>query len=224
MQIIEDDCIFPHPSTINRYGILGVGGEMNVKALFVAYSFGIFPWYNYTHEPVIWWNPTPRFVVFPERVKVAKSMNVYFNQNKFRITYNTCFDAVIRQCEMVTRKGQNGTWINEEIIEAYTELHHRGMAESIEVWDGDHLVGGLYGVKLGKIFFGESMFSLVSNASKFGFISLAKKLQEQGFLVIDCQQPNPHLTSLGGEFIDKKTWHDLLAQNRKTILKEEVWL
>lgn len=214
---------FPHPETADVHGTLAFGGELNIATLFLAYSYGIFPWYNHRSDPVIWWSPAPRFVIFPAKVKIAKSMRSYFNQQKYRVTYNHCFEAVMRQCEMIPRPGQDGTWINEDIIEAYTELHHLGFALSVEVWAGDQLVGGLYGVTLGKIFFGESMFSKSPNASKFGFISLANRLQQEGFTVIDCQQPTEHLKSLGGEFISKRSWFELLEKNRKYLIKKNIW-
>lgn len=215
---------FPHPNTADVHGTLAFGGELDTLRLFLAYSYGIFPWYNHRSDPVIWWSPAPRFVIFPEKVKVSKSMRSYFNQQKYRVTYNQCFSVVMRHCEMIPRSGQDGTWINEDMIVAYTELHRLGLAISAEVWLGDELVGGLYGVKLGKIFFGESMFSKANNASKYGFISLASKLQEEGVSVIDCQQPTDHLKSLGGEFIPKKQWYGLLFENRKYLLKENIWV
>ena len=214
---------FPHPETADVHGTLAFGGELDTATLFLAYSYGIFPWYNHRSDPVIWWSPAPRFVIFPAKVKVSKSMRSYFNQQKYQVTYNQCFGAVIRQCEMIPRPGQDGTWINEDIISAYTELHRLGLAVSVEVWSGEELVGGLYGVTLGKIFFGESMFSRADNASKYGFISLAYRLQEEGFTVIDCQQPTEHLKSLGGEFISKKHWYGLLAENRKFLLQKDIW-
>ncbi|MBK6785631.1 MAG: leucyl/phenylalanyl-tRNA--protein transferase [Saprospiraceae bacterium] len=224
MLFVEDDYIFPHPDCVNRYGILAVGGVLDKKSLFTAYLYGIFPWYNYEHEPIIWWNPVPRFVIFPENVKVAKSMKVYFNQNRFRVTFDQCFESVIRSCEMAPRKGQEGTWINEDIIYSYTELFYAGFASSVEVWDGDSLVGGLYGVKIGKIFFGESMFSLVPNASKFGFIKLASRLAEEGFFVIDCQQPNDYLKSLGGEFITGDLWKICCSGIENISFRTIFWL
>ncbi|MBK9254602.1 MAG: leucyl/phenylalanyl-tRNA--protein transferase [Saprospiraceae bacterium] len=204
---------------VKASGILAIGGELSVERLLLAYCYGIFPWYN-ENEPVIWWCPDPRYVIFPSRVKVSKSMRSYFNQQKFRVTYNTAFETVIRSCQLVPRSGQDGTWINEDIVKNYSGLHELGFALSVEVWEGELLVGGLYGVNMGKCFFGESMFSLRSNASKFGFISLARKLEAEDYLVIDCQQPNPHLKSLGGEFISGKGFQNILRKNiLENILK-----
>lgn len=145
-------------------------------------------------------------------------MRSYFNQGKFSVTYNQCFDQVLDFCKKITRKGEPGTWINNDIIQSYTELYNEGLAQSVEVWEGDKLVGGLYGVVLGKIFFGESMFSLKPNASKFGFITLARKLEEEGFYCIDCQIYNTHLESLGGEFISGENFLALLRTNRKNLI------
>jgi len=224
INITSNNLEFPHPSQINRYGILSIGGDLIVNRLMLAYAYGIFPWYNYKTEPIIWWCPSPRYVIFPKKVKIAKSIRSYFNQKKFTVTFNQCFEAVIRNCEMVNRKGQKGTWINEDIIESYTQLHERGYATSVEVWEKDELVGGLYGVQMGKIFFGESMFSHKSNASKFAFISLAQKLEQEGFFVIDCQQPNPYLESLGGEHIAGVHFWDLLKVNRMILLQDPNFL
>lgn len=220
----DGDYIFPHPATVDSSGVLSVGGILDAKSVFTAYSFGIFPWYNHRYDPVFWWNPVPRFVIFPEKLKVHKSMRSYFNQGKFTVTYNQSFEAVIRHCEMVPRKGQHGSWINEDIIAAFQQLHHKGIVISVEVWHEGVLAGGLYGVYLGHVFYGESMFSNMPNASKFGFISLVKRLQSEGCVVIDCQQPTDHLKSLGGEFISGKEWFGILARNRKVILEQDVWL
>jgi leucyl/phenylalanyl-tRNA--protein transferase len=224
MELMEDsEYVFPHPRLADSSGLLAVGGMLDSRSLFIAYAFGIFPWYNHRHDPVFWWSPAPRFVVFPEKVKTSKSMRSLINNNKFSVTYNTCFEVVIRHCEMVHRKGQNGTWINEDIIKAYTELFYMGFITSVEVWEGGVLAGGLYGVSMGKVFYGESMFSNVPNASKFGFISLSKKLLSEGFTVIDCQQPTDHLKSLGGEFIPRARWNLLLSENRKFLLRNQLW-
>ncbi len=211
--VLDQPHQFPHPATVAGSGILCLGGEVEVQQLLLAYQYGIFPWYN-QRKPVVWWCPSPRYVIFPEKVKVSKSMRPYFNQQKFRVTYNAYFQDVIRFCQHIPREGQDGTWINEDIVNAYSRLHELGHAVSVEVWSGEELAGGLYGVSIGKVFFGESMFSLLPNASKFGFITLCRKLASEGFAVIDCQQPNPHLESLGGEFIDGKKFHDILRQNR----------
>lgn len=215
---LEDEIIFPHPSKVKSSGILAIGDKLSIQRLWLAYNYGIFPWYNH-NEPILWWCPKPRFVIFPEKIKVPKSIRSYFNQNKFTVTYDQYFDDIVKCCRYIERSGQNGTWINDDIMESYSKLHQFRIARSVEVWEGDQLVGGLYGIAIGKVFFGESMFSLKSNASRFGFISLGKKLLEEGYKIIDCQQPNDYLLSLGGEFISGSTFQAILAENRKLILR-----
>ncbi len=205
--------VFPHYTKTDHTGIIAVGGNIFPETLLLAYSQGIFPWYN--DDFPIWWHPDPRFVLFPQKLKVSKSMRPYFNQAKFKVTYNEMFGEVIKKCKEVKRKGQPGTWLNDEMIWSYTCLHDMGYAHSVEVWnENDQLVGGLYGVAIGKVFFGESMFTEVSNASKFGFISLVKELRERDFLVIDCQQETPHLLSLGADSICRKKFMKLLEKGK----------
>lgn len=208
--------------TVDKSGILSIGGDLSTERMLLAYHYGIYPWYN-LEDPIIWWCPKPRYVIFPDKVKVSKSMNSYFNQHKFKVTYNQNFDEVIEHCRKVFRKNQAGTWISDDIIAAYTSLYNLGYVTSVEVWNKQgQLVGGLYGVNIGKVFFGESMFSLESNASKFGFITLARRLQVEGYTVIDLQQPNPHLKSLGGEFIKGKYFHSILKANRLLSLQSDL--
>ena len=217
---LDQEISFPHPEAVKPSGILAIAGDLNLQRLLLAYNYGIFTWYN-EGEPIIWWCPKPRYVIFPNKVKIPKSIKSYFNQNKFRITYNQCFEEVIRNCQFHPRSGQNGTWINDDMVQSYLQLHHHGYATSVEVWDGDELAGGLYGVSIEKVFFGESMFSKKSNASRFGFISLAKKLESEGFYIIDCQQPNAYLESLGGEFIPGHDFQQILKANRIKWLKNQ---
>lgn len=213
---------FPHPMTVDKSGILSIGGDLSTERMLLAYHYGIYPWYN-LEDPIIWWCPKPRYIIFPDKVKVFKSMNSYFNQNKFKVTYNQNFTEVIEHCRKVPRKNQAGTWISDDIIAAYKSLYELGYVTSVEVWNKQgQLVGGLYGVNIGKVFYGESMFSLESNASKFGFITLARKLEVEGYSVIDLQQPNPHLKSLGGEFIKGKHFHSILKANRLLSLQSDL--
>ena len=205
---------FPDPQQADEQGILCIGGDLSLERLKLAYQLGIFPWYN-EGEPIIWWSLNPRFVLFPEELKVAKSMRSYFNNNKFKVTYNKAFKEVIAACKRINRKGQFGTWITNEMEAAYINLHQNGIAHSVEVWRKDQLVGGLYGVATGKIFSGESMFSLESNASKFGFISLVRLLQEKEFMLIDCQQETAHLGTLGAKPISRNEFLDILKTNRQ---------
>lgn len=205
---------FPDPETVDSDGVIAVGGDMTPERLLVAYQNGIFPWYNITDEPILWWSPDPRMVLFPDELKVSKSMRPLFNQKKFSVTYNQHFEKVMRHCMNTPRDGQDGSWINEEMIRAYSTLNKWGFAHSVEVWEGDNLVGGLYGISWGRVFFGESMFAHVSNASKFGFISFVQKLKALGFQLIDCQQETPHLTSLGGYVIPRSAFLKMIRENK----------
>jgi leucyl/phenylalanyl-tRNA---protein transferase len=209
----ETEIDFPPPHLANEDGILAIGGDLSPERLLLAYRMGIFPWFS-PGDPILWWSPDPRFVLFPEELKISRSMRPYFNQRKFSLTADLHFEKVIRACQQWKRKRQmGGTWITEGIVKGYSQLHEMGYAHSVEVWEGDELVGGLYGVAIGRIFFGESMFTRVNNASKFGFISLVRKLKEQGFRLIDCQQETRHLESLGARNIDREDFIEFLEQN-----------
>ncbi len=204
--------VFPSYESTDSTGIIAVGGKIDVSTLLLSYRQGIFPWYN--DELPLWWNPDPRFVLYPEELKIPKSMRSYFNQGKYSVTFNQNFREVMIRCRDKKRKGQGGTWINDRFIEAYTEIHHMGHALSVEVYDGDHIVGGLYGVLLGKIFYGESMFTDMPNASKYGFISLVRHLRKAGITIIDCQQETPLLGSLGARNIARNKFMEYIVSNR----------
>jgi leucyl/phenylalanyl-tRNA---protein transferase len=205
---------FPHSDTFDTPDVVAVGGDLSPERLLLAYSLGIFPWYNEGDEPIMWWCPDPRLVLYPDELKVSKSMRPFFNQEKFKVTYNVDFQRVMRTCMLNDRKDQDGgSWINEDMIAAYTILHKAGFAHSVEVWEGDELVGGLYGVAYGRIFYGESMFSKVSNASKFGFISFVQKIKAMGIVLIDCQQETAHLTSLGARVISRDLFLEAIKNN-----------
>jgi len=218
----DDVDVFPHPLLSDEDGFLAVGEVLSVSKVLLAYQFGIFPWYN-EGDPVLWWFTDPRFVLFPENLKIHKSMRSYLNQNKFQVTFDTHFAEVMQSCKDVGRKGQHGTWISDEMQDIYNQLHHNGYAHSVEVWNDDQLVGGLYGLALGKIFYGESMFSFESNASKFGFIKLVQWLKEKGYELIDCQQETQHLSTLGAELIEGYTFYNLLKKNIFNTTKLEKW-
>ena len=173
--MLKTDLWFPDVEESTEEGIVAVGGDLSVERLILAYSKGIFPWYSSDKSPILWWSPDPRFVLFPENLIVSKSMRPYFNQNKFKVTWDQNFEDVIKNCQKIDRDDQLGTWITSKMLTAYIQLHKKGYAHSVEVWLDNELVGGLYGISLGKVFFGESMFDKVSNASKFGFISLVKQ-------------------------------------------------
>ena len=218
----EDLLAFPHPDQAERNGLLAVGGDLSPERLLLAYRHGIFPWYN-PEDPILWWSPDPRFVLYPEELKVSRSMRPYFNQQKFRLTTDQRFEEVMRLCGDTLRPGQGGTWISEEMVEGYVRLHELGYAHSVEVWQGDQLAGGLYGIALGKCFFGESMFAHVSNASKFGFIALVRRLQEWGYQLIDCQQETGHLSSLGARPIPRKEFLAFLDENAENPTQARSW-
>jgi len=204
--------LFPEPDMADSDGLLCIGGGLEPDRILYAYSLGIFPWYN-PGEPILWWSPDPRCVLFPEDIRITKSMRSYFNQNRFQVTYNIVFEDVISQCAFAKRTNQAGTWLTLEMQEAYISLHKEGWAHSVEVWDGTDLVGGLYGISFGGVFFGESMFSHADNASKYGFISLVKKLTALGFKLIDCQQRTTHLLSLGACTIPRGQFMEILRDN-----------
>lgn len=206
----EDEIIFPKQDTAND-GLLAVGGDLSTERLIFAYKNGIFPWFE-KGQPILWWCPEMRFVLFPQKLKVSKSMQKVLRDTTFTVTFNQNFSEVIKNCQVVKREGQHGTWITPEMIKAYTKLHKLGIAHSVEVWKNEVLVGGLYGLIMGKCFFGESMFSKESNASKTGFITFVKHLQERGIELIDCQIHSEHLESLGAELIPRKDFLNLLAQ------------
>lgn len=211
--MLKTDLWFPDVEESTEEGIVAVGGDLSVERLILAYSKGIFPWYSSDKSPILWWSPDPRFVLFPENLIVSKSMRPYFNQNKFQVTWDQNFEDVIINCQKIDREDQPGTWITSKMLASYIQLHKKGYAHSVEVWLGNELVGGLYGISLGKVFFGESMFAKVSNASKFGFISLVKQLKQKGFLLIDCQQETKHLESLGAAAIKRKDFIEFLKNN-----------
>jgi leucyl/phenylalanyl-tRNA---protein transferase len=221
MWLSPKDISFPNPDNFDTPDIVAVGGDLSPERLLLAYSLGIFPWFN-EGEDILWWSPDPRMVLFPDELIVSKSMRPYFNQNKFQVTYNTDFQGVMKACMYKKREGQDGTWINKEMVKSYTLLHQEGHAHSVEVWQEGIMVGGLYGIAIGKIFYGESMFANVPNASKFGFISLVKKLQEQGFLMIDCQQETRHLASLGAKLISREDFYAVLKQNTEGGYKSDA--
>ena len=190
-------------------GILAVGGDLSTERLLLAYKSGIFPWFE-ADEPILWWSPSDRMVVNPQDYKVKKSLRNIINRDIFKITFNQNFEEVITNCQQIKRVGQNGTWITKDMINAYCDLHKQGVAMSVEVWQNDELVGGLYGVDLGTVFCGESMFSKVPNASKVAFIHLAKQLELANYKLLDCQVYNNHLESLGCIEIEREEFLAIL--------------
>ena len=206
---------FPFPAPEEwQDDIIAVGGNLSPGMLLSAYSQGVFPWYN-EGDPVIWQSPDPRLVIFPEKLHISGSMRKILKHRHFDITFNKDFSGVIKACAQMERPGQGGTWISGDIIAAYTELHQLGWAHSAESWREGKLVGGCYGIKIGNVFCGESMFSKEANASKAAFLELAAKFFAQGIAFIDCQVPTRHLFSLGGAILSRRDFLDLLKQNNK---------
>lgn len=214
--------LFPDPALVQADGPACFGGDLTPERLFAAYRMGYFPWFS-EGEPIQWWHPDPRFVLFPDKLKVSKSMRPYFNQRKYTVRYDSDFRRVMNECRQTFRPGQWGSWITDDLTEGYVALHEAGLAHSVEVYEGEDLVGGLYGLALGKMFFGESMFHHRPNASKFGFISLVRRLRERGYRLIDCQQETGHLKSLGGEAISRAAFVDHLAEIEGEVTERGVW-
>jgi leucyl/phenylalanyl-tRNA--protein transferase len=212
MYFLSKDLYFPPVSEASYEGILAVGGDLSTERLLLAYKNGIFPWFE-EDEPILWWSPPQRMVVNPKEYKIAKSLRNILNRKIFEVTFNQNFSEVIKKCQTIKRKGQQGTWITDSMFESYLKLHELGIAKSVEVWQNNELVGGLYGVDLSKIFCGESMFSLVPNASKVAFVSLIEKLKQENYLLLDCQVHNDHLEKLGAFEISRENYLKILKSS-----------
>jgi leucyl/phenylalanyl-tRNA--protein transferase len=202
MYRLTDALLFPSPEQASDEGIVAVGGDLKPERVMLAYRKGIFPWFE-SDDFLLWWSPDPRMVLFPDKVKISKSMRAVLRKKQFEVTFNKVFDDVVEACAKVKRFGQNGTWITPGLMEVYSTLHTQGHAHSVEVWEEGVLVGGLYGIDLGTVFCGESMFSKANNASKVALISLAKELKKNKYELIDCQVPTQHLASMGAESIPR---------------------
>lgn len=211
---LTDEIMFPNPELAEEDGLLAIGGDLRWERLLLAYCNGIFPWYS-EDEPILWWCPKPRFIIKPNEVKISKSMKRVFNKGEFKVTFNNDFEGVISKCKEL-RENKEGTWITDDMKQAYINLFNKGFASSVEVYKEDKLVGGLYGVKIGRCFFGESMFSTETNASKVALISICKRLEEENYLFLDCQMHTNHLESMGGKFV---SWEDF-----KIMLQEGIIL
>ena len=207
---LDKNIVFPPVHLAEPDGLLAVGGDLSTERLLLAYRSGIFPWYESEH--ILWWSPDPRFVLFPGELKVSNSMHQLIKKNTFEFTTNKDFTGVINNCKTISRRGQESTWITDAVKNAFISLHNLGYAHSAETWMNGELVGGLYGIRMGKVFFGESMFSKVSNASKFAFIKYVNHLQEEGIALIDCQVYTAHLESLGAKMIDRKDFIEKLHE------------
>jgi len=211
MFYLTQDSGFPDPSEADSDGLLAVGGDLTLERLLLAYNSGIFPWYE-NNQPILWWSPSLRMVLYPEKMKVSKSLRKLINKGVYQVTFNMAFSDIIKNCATIKREGQGGTWITEEMQKAYVDLHKLGYAISVEVWRNKNLVGGLYGIDLAKkkVFCGESMFSLESNASKIGFYYLVSELAKKDYKIIDCQLYTAHLESLGAEEISREEFLQIL--------------
>ncbi len=208
---LDEQLIFPPVASADPNGLLAIGGDLEPERLLLAYRSGIFPWYS-EGQPILWWSPDPRFVLFPRQLKISNSMQQVLRKDLFNFTVDRDFHRVIEACQKIKRVGQEDTWITPDMIEAYETLHEMGYAHSVEVWQDQTLVGGLYGISLGKLFFGESMFSKVANASKAGFIRLVRELEHKDFRLIDCQVYTDHLKSLGAVMIPRDEFLKILGE------------
>ena len=220
--LLSDELIFPPPSLAQKDGLLAIGGDLSQKRLLLAYQMGIFPWYS-EHEPVLWWSPDPRLILYPGKINVSKSLKKIIRKKMFRLTMDMAFGRVIEECARMRSEKRTGTWITRDMIDAYCRLHESGYAHSVETWQGDSLVGGLYGVSLGRCFFGESMYTRVSNASKVALVGLASYLKKLSFEWIDCQITNEHLISLGAETVPREKFLTMLTQALNGPTKRGKW-
>ncbi|WP_294822972.1 leucyl/phenylalanyl-tRNA--protein transferase [uncultured Flavobacterium sp.] len=208
MYFLSRELYFP-PVSASPEGIVAIGGDLSTERLLLAYRSGIFPWFE-DDEPILWWSPPERMVLFLDELRISKSMRNVMNRGAFSVSFNMAFNDVIANCRYIKRDGQNGTWITNDMTKAYCRLHELGYAKSVEVWQGNELVGGLYGIDQGNVFCGESMFSKVPNASKVAFIALCKKLQLESYKLLDCQVHNNHLESLGAREIAREDFMAIL--------------
>lgn len=213
---------FPPPHLAGPEGLLAIGGDLSLPRLILAYKKGIFPWYS-EYDPIIWWSPDPRLVLYPHHLRVARSLKKVLNQGRFQITLDLAFDRVIRECAAVRTETGQGTWLVEEMIDAYILLHHAGYAHSVEAWQDGNLAGGLYGVSLGAGFFGESMFTRVGNASKAAFVTLVRQLEKWRFDLIDCQVRTDHLVRMGAVEIPRREFLKRLEKSLTAKTRRGIW-
>ena len=220
--LLSDDLIFPSPKLAPQEGLLAVGGDLSQKRLLLAYRKGIFPWYS-ENEPIMWWSPDPRLVLYPSELKISKSLQKIIKKQLFQVTVDQAFESVIKACAQSRIRMQEGTWIVDDMIAAYCKLHESGLAHSVEAWQGGRLAGGLYGVSLGRCFFGESMFTRISNASKVAFVALVEHLKALDFSLIDCQVSTAHLLSFGAREIPRTRFLSELEKSLESPTIKNKW-
>ena len=219
--LLSDELFFPPPQLASKEGVLAIGGDLNIDRLLLAYQTGVFPWYS-DGDPIIWWSPDPRLVLFPDEIRVSRTLEKVLKKNQFQVTMDTRFEQVISECAG-TRRDKEGTWIVDDMIDAYISLHRAGYAHSVEVWQDENLAGGLYGVSLGRAFFGESMFTNISNASSVGLVKLVEYLKDISFSLIDCQVRTDHLIRFGAREIPRSQFLKLLKQSVDQPTKKGKW-
>ncbi|MFC1857138.1 leucyl/phenylalanyl-tRNA--protein transferase [Thermodesulfobacteriota bacterium] len=220
--LLSEKIIFPPPDLAGKDGLLAIGGDLGQQRLLLAYHQGVFPWYS-EGDPILWWSPDPRLVLFPNEIKVSRSLRKTIKKGIFRVTMDTAFERVIKACAQVRRKRNDGTWIVEEMIRAYCQLHEAGFAHSVETWYEGNLAGGLYGVSLGKVFFGESMFAYVNNASKVALVALGEYLSTWSFDMIDCQVITGHMIRFGARELPRKEFLKHLEKSMEAPTRTEKW-
>lgn len=220
--LLSDDIVFPPPHLASKEGLLAVGGDLGQKRLLLAYRMGIFPWFS-SNEPIMWWSPDPRLILFPQAIRISRTLKKTIRKKMFRVTMDSAFVQVINMCAQVRRQDNQGTWIVDEMIEAYCKLHELGFAHSVEAWHQGELAGGLYGVSLGGVFFGESMFTVVSNASSVALIRLAEYLALRAFDMIDCQITTQHLIRFGAKEISRGRFLETLGRSLQKPTLQGRW-
>jgi leucyl/phenylalanyl-tRNA---protein transferase len=220
--LLSDDLSFPNPNLAGKDGLLAVGGDLSTERLLLAYQNGIFPWFS-DEEPIIWWSPDPRLVLYPDELRISRNLKKIIRKKKFSVTMDTAFDEVINACAKVRTMNQKETWITDDMIKAYCSLHISGFAHSVEVWHRGKLAGGLYGVSLGKCFFGESMFTFVDNASKVAFVYLVEFLKSLSMDVIDCQVTTEHMMQFGAREIERKRFLEELTHSLNSPTIRGKW-
>ncbi len=219
---MPDELIVPDPRLADESGLLAVGGDLKPERVMLAYRNGIFPWFS-DEQPILWWSPDPRMVLYPEELRIGRSLGKRIRSGRYRITFDQAFADVIDACRSVPRPGQEGTWITDDMMATYRQLHRQGHAHSVEAWEGDELVGGLYGIEVGRVFCGESMFAKASDASKVAFAAAVERLRDHGCVLVDCQVYTSHLERFGAREIDREDFLEVLWEQGELAMRPGVW-